>query len=134
MDKTYILDTFALISYFEGEKGAEKVKNVLEEKQKMKNIEILLCVVNLAEVYYITATERNIEKGEQTINIIKSLPITIVIADEKLSLEAARIKAKYRISLGDTFVGALAKERNGIVLTGDPHFKKLTDEVNIEWL
>lgn len=134
MDKTYILDSFALISYFEGEKGAEKVKNVLEEKQKMKNIEILLCVVNLAEVYYITATERNIEKAEQTINIIKSLPITIVIADEKLSLGAARIKAKYRISLGDTFVGALAKEKNGIVLTGDPHFKKLTDEVNIEWL
>ena len=47
---------------------------------------------------------------------------------------AARLKSKYALSYADCFAAALAKEKDCPVLTGDPEFKKLHEEIKISWL
>ena len=47
---------------------------------------------------------------------------------------AADFKARFKLSLADTFAAALARERKADLVTGDPEFKALEREVKIHWL
>lgn len=38
------------------------------------------------------------------------------------------------MSLADAFAAALAKEKKAELVTGDPEFKALEDEIRINWL
>jgi predicted nucleic acid-binding protein len=62
------------------------------------------------------------------------LGIKVVDADWRLAREAARLKAKRKIALGDSFAAALANLRGAEVVTGDPEFKQLEDEVRVLWV
>jgi predicted nucleic acid-binding protein len=65
---------------------------------------------------------------------ILSLPIEIVPVDQDLAELAGKIKSSRKISLGDCFAAALAKQRNAEIYTGDPEFKSLEPEWKIVWL
>ena len=52
-NKKYILDSFALLAYFENEISADIVKDLLHQALDQK-IELMLCAINLGEIYYIT--------------------------------------------------------------------------------
>ena len=52
----------------------------------------------------------------------------------ELTRIAARFKAKGGISYADCFAAALAKQHKATLLTGDPEFKQLEDEISISWL
>ncbi len=67
-------------------------------------------------------------------NPLNLLPVTVVDVDRDLALKAAKIKAKHAISYADCFAIALAQIKNGIVITGDPEFKKAEGIVHISWL
>jgi hypothetical protein len=43
-------------------------------------------------------------------------------------------KAKEKIAYADCFAAALAREKKAQLVTGDPEFKPLEDEVNILWI
>ena len=61
--------------------------------------------------------------------------LEITEADKKLTLEAARLKARYPIAYADCFALALAKLKKAELITGDPEFKKAAKEkVEIQWL
>jgi len=51
-----------------------------------------------------------------------------------LTLEAARLKAKYRIAYADCFTAALGKLKKAEVITGDPEFRKLSKEIRVKWI
>ena len=53
----YVLDSFALLAYFEDEPGAETVEQLLRQAERQA-ITLYLALVNLGEVYYITQRER----------------------------------------------------------------------------
>jgi predicted nucleic acid-binding protein len=38
------------------------------------------------------------------------------------------------MSYADCFAAALTKQKNGVLLTGDPEFKQVEREVSINWL
>jgi len=62
------------------------------------------------------------------------LPITIIDADNALTLQAAKLKALYPVAYADCFAAALGIMKKCKVLTGDPEFKKMTDAVKVEWI
>ena len=66
--------------------------------------------------------------------IIDQLPIEIVEADRPMVFSAAHFKARYPISYADAFSAVLAKAKNATLLTGDPEFKVLENEIDIHWL
>ncbi len=127
--KRYVLDSFALLAYLQDEPGAQIVQDVLADE----SAEILLCTVNLGEVYYITYREKGEAEAEEALLIVEQLPIEEVVPDRELILQAARIKASFSISYADAFVAALAERRQGTIVTGDSEFKQLT-HLSIKWL
>lgn len=131
--KTYILDTFALAAYFLGEEPGKKVRDLLKKLKKQKRT-AFLSEINLGELYYALFRKKSQVRAEEAIDDVRRLPINLVPADWDLILEAAKIKATKPVSFADAFVAALAKQKDGVIITSDPEFKVLQDEYQIRWL
>ena len=78
--------------------------------------------------------ERGEVKAEEVLALIKMLPIQIINVDLDLTLIASRLKSKYPVAYADCFAAALANEKNAKVITGDPEFIKMEEEIRIEWI
>ena len=130
-----VLDSWALIAFFEDEAAAEAVEEILHRAAQDK-LRLYLSALNWAEVYYNTMREVSLDAAEARAAEIATLPIEIVaVADElKLARQAAQFKARFKISLADAFAAALAKEKKAELVTGDPEFKALAKEIKIQWL
>ncbi len=130
-----VLDSWALMAFFEDEPAAATVEELLEHASREKH-RLFLTSVNWAEIYYSTMREVSQEAAEQHAHVIASLPIEIVgIGDDlKLARQAAILKAKHRISLADAFAAALAKEKKAELVTGDLEFRALEKDVKVMWL
>ena len=130
-----VLDSWALIAFFEDEPAADEVEEILAQGSREKH-RLFLTSINWAEVYYSTMREVSKDVAEEHAQVIANLPIEIVgIGDDlKLARQAAIYKATYRLSLADAFAAALAKEKKAELVTGDPEFKALEKEIKIHWL
>jgi ribonuclease VapC len=128
-----VLDSHGLLVFLEREPGFEKVKSLFVEALEEDN-NLLMTSVNFGEVYYIVLREFGEKKVNEVEKIIQTLPIEIVDVDMQLAREAARFKAMKKISYADCFTAALAKLREGEVVTGDKEFKALEGEVKISWV
>ncbi len=133
MNSNKVLDSFALIAYFENEPGSEEVKELLKFANESEN-PLLLTRVNWGEILYIRWRSGGEEKVRKLIYDLETLPIDVVEVDRDLTILAASIKAKYRLSLADAYAAALAKSRNMELVTGDPEFNQLVTEIGIYWI
>ncbi|MDI6770694.1 MAG: type II toxin-antitoxin system VapC family toxin [Anaerolineales bacterium] len=133
MTVTKILDTFALVAFFEDDAGADLVRELLLEAES-KNIKLAMTVVNLGEVWYSIARTVSPEQADAIVQEIRGMSIEIIDADWKLTHQAAIYKARGGISYADCYAAALAKLREAELVTGDPEFQKLKDEVTTAWI
>lgn len=131
--KGFVLDSYALIAYFEDEPGGEKIERILEQAEK-GSLSLLMSIVNWGEVYYSLYRSKGEEKAEESILIVDELPINVVEVNRGLMYQAARLKANHSIALGDCFAAALAMNMEYAVVTGDKEFKKIRHAVSIEWI
>ena len=131
--KRYVLDSYALIAYFEAEEGAETVAGIFKDTLADK-AEIFLCVVNWGEMYYIALREGGDDKAELYRSTLVKYPITIIEANKELTLQAAGYKAFHKMSYADAYVTALAKLRKAELVTGDKEFKPLEKEITMQWI
>jgi predicted nucleic acid-binding protein len=131
--KKYVMDSFAMIAFFENEPGAEKVGLILKSIMGRK-AKAYMSVINWGEIYYNTLREQGFETAEKVIRQLKQYPIKIVDADQKLTYEAAKLKGSYKIAYADCFAAALSHRLNAVIVTGDPEFKKLSHNYSIQWL
>ncbi len=129
----YVLDSFAMLAFLEGESGAQMVRETLVRGAKGRCI-VLLSLINLGEVLYITEREKNVAAAQQVLAAVDQLPIEILPASRQAVLAAAHIKARFPLAYADAFAAAAAAEHHGCVITGDPEFRALEGFVNIEWL
>src|SRR5579863_3947511 len=109
-----VLDSWALIAFFEDEPAAEQVENLLVKADAGMH-KLLLSVINWGEVYYNTMREVSQRAAEQTAKEIDCLTIEIVGVDDKnldLVRQAAVYKATRKISYADAFAASLAKIKN----------------------
>ena len=128
-----VLDSYALIAYFEDESSADQVKELLQQAEE-RGKSLLMSTVNWGEVYYALSRSKGESKAEESILIIDQLPITLIEINRTIAYQAAKLKARYAVAFGDCFAAALAMVNQGQVLTGDPEFKNLEKEVSINWL
>jgi len=129
----YILDSFAVLAYLEDEAGADRVHAVLAVAQQGL-VSVWMSIVNYGEVIYITEREQGLFAAQRAIAAMDQLPMSVVDADRRLTLAAAKIKAHHGISYADAFAVALAQVKQAAVLTGDPEFCKAEALVAIDWL
>ena len=132
---TKVLDSWALIAFFEDEPAAGEVEIILQRAADEKH-KLLMSVVSWGEIYYNTMREVSQAAAEQKARDIAALPIEIVGVGDDLALarQAAIFKATHKMSYADCFAAALAKENKAELVTGDPEFKEVEKEIKINWL
>lgn len=133
ISNTYILDSYALLAYLGNEAGRDRVEELLRQS-KDGETSLLLCMMNFGEVLYITERHRGLVTAQKVQALIENMPIQIIDPDRNLILDAAHIKANHPLSYADAFVVAIARQENGIIVSGDPEFKSVEEMVAIEWL
>ncbi|MDX9992866.1 MAG: type II toxin-antitoxin system VapC family toxin [Anaerolineales bacterium] len=129
----FVLDSFALLAFLEGESGMARVKSVLRDAEKGGS-QVFLSWINLGEVLYITEREQGQQQARETLAHIQSLPIQMLEVTPQDVLDAAHIKATHRLSYADAFAVVAALAQGAAVLTGDPEFENLKELVTVEWL
>ena len=128
-----LLDSFALLKFFQQESGFERVRHRLSEaKQHQKPL--LMCELNVGEVFYVIGKRHGIAQAESILAQFPTLPIHLIPATWDIVLQAARLKAQYALSYADCIAAACAISHRAALVTGDKEFKALEHLLPIEWV
>jgi PIN domain nuclease of toxin-antitoxin system len=132
--KTLVLDSHALLAFFEREAGWEKITNFLQEAAAGK-CRLVMSVVNWGEVCYVTLREYGEDHLERVRLAMDHMPVEIMPAGREVALEAARFKARGGLSYADSYVCGLAMIIKGAnIITGDPEFHAVEKTIRILWI
>jgi predicted nucleic acid-binding protein len=131
--KSIVLDSWAVIAYLEGEPSAKRVADHIADAHE-EHIPLFMSVVNAGEVWYIIAREASVSDADRSITELRHLGIEFIDADWTLAREAGGFKSKHKMSFADCFAAALAKHKKASLITGDPEFKQLEQEITVDWL
>jgi predicted nucleic acid-binding protein len=93
-----------------------------------------LSEINYAEVKYMIIRKDGAAAWQAARQVLVALPIEFHEGTRAMSDVAAELKARFSISLADAFAAALAKLKKAELVTGDPEFRELQDEITINWL
>lgn len=128
----FVLDSFAVLAYFQAENGGERVLELLNNAREDK-VQLAMSLINAGEVVYLTGRNRGRKIAEAVLKDLRDLPITFYEASEERILAAAWIKASHAISYADSFAVQLAQELKAALVTGDPEFEGMKD-LKVLWL
>ena len=129
-----VLDSSAVLALFFDEPAAEQVQQIIAEAAD-ENREIFISAVNWAEVLY-KVQQLQGDAGVQAAKLFEH-ETTLVVreVDRELAELAAQLKVSYRLSVGDAFCAALAKQLKAVLVTGDAEFEPLeTHFKKVVWL
>ena len=131
----YVLDSFALLAYLEGEAGTPKVRAVLEGAAAGRH-PVYLSLINLGEVLYVIERERGLREAQRTLAAVDQLPLEVLPVTRATVLAAAHVKARFPLSYADAFAVVSAQDRAATVMTGDPEFEPVAEAglIAIDWL
>lgn len=131
--KAIVLDSWAIMSYLEGEASAERVADIMADAHE-DGVPLFMSVINAGEVWYILAREVSVAEADSSIRQLRQLGIDFIDADWDLAHVAAGFKSKHKMSFADCFAAALTKQKKATLLTGDAEFKQVEPEITIDWL
>lgn len=130
---TYVLDSCALVAFFQSEVGGEKLREIFKNRSN----NVLMHAINLGEVYYDTL-RRSQQNADELLEYVFKLPINLIWdIDEQLIKTAGHFKVNYKMSYADSFVLATAHIHKGSVVSTDHHeFDTVEQNTNLEffWL
>lgn len=133
MDNYYILDSYAILALLNDEPSAPRIEMLLQQAQR-NEITLSMSLINLGEIAYIIERRWGQEKLRIVLAYLEEAPIKIVPATKERVFAAAHFKARYPIAYADAFAVALAKESSATLLTGDPEFQIISNQITVEWL
>ena len=122
---TVVLDSWAVLRYLEDEgPAAIAVADLLDSDRP------LMSWINLGEVHYVLRRAHGEDDAAQTVRDLREV-IDARLPDERIVLDAARIKADQPMSYADAFAAALAVSQGAELWTGDPEL--LVDDAAWRW-
>ena len=124
MPKHYVLDTSAIFTYTKDEAGSDILEDIFDSAKRRKSL-IYLSFITLTELYYVSWQEKGEEIARELMVLVESLPMERVDSTGPLALLAGRIKANYRLSVADAFIGATAIHKQAVLVHKDPEFEAL---------
>ncbi|QPN59163.1 PIN domain-containing protein [Synechococcus sp. CBW1002] len=123
-----LLDTSALLTLRDDEPGADRVEQALERQGRC-----YACFLSRMEVLYRVWKDEDERAGRLAYEQLKALPLRWIEASEPLLEQAASIKARYALSLADSWIAAAAQQVGAILLHKDPELRAIAD-LSQEWL
>jgi predicted nucleic acid-binding protein len=131
--KTYVFDASALFIFLLKQAGSDKVSALLKEAMHGRG-RILMSAVNYGEVYGSILRQHGKDRALAIMSAVKPLPIELMDSTPQRAMQAADLKAKYKLYYVDSFAAALAIEHKATLVTSDSDFKKLGQGVPVMWL
>ncbi len=111
---TVVLDSWAVLRYLENvEPTAGLVAKLLDDDRP------LMSWINLGEVHYILRRSHGEDDAVEAVRDLRDV-INFRLPDERLVLDAARLKADHLMAYADAFGAALAIAEEATLWTGDP--------------
>lgn len=122
---TVVLDSWAVLRYLEdASPAAEAVSDLLGQEKP------LMSWINLGEVHYVLRRLHGEDAATETVRDLRDV-IDARLPDERLVIDAARIKADHPMAYADAFAAALTVAGDATLWTGDPEL--LLDGSSWRW-
>jgi len=128
-----VLDSWAWMALVMGEGAGAEVEKLIHSAARNSN-QLWMTTVNLGEVWYSIARRKSPSQADEALELVALAGIRIAPADWTLTYQAAQFKSRYRMSYADAFAAALARAHGVELVTGDPEFRALEDQIKIHWL
>jgi predicted nucleic acid-binding protein len=130
----FVLDAWAILALLQREEpAASRVKALLDEAYQ-DQADLYISMINLGEVLYRVGKVTGEDEAWETLRQLRSLPVTVLPADEKAVLAAVTFKMRHPLSYADAFAAAATQELDATLLTGDPELLALSRLLKIEKL
>jgi len=127
-----VLDTSAVLALWNNEDGAAAVEKVLRESSLRKPV--YLSFMTFMECRYRLWKDYGKSAADELSRSLSQLPVTRVDVDDALLMTAAELKARFRISVADSWIIATAITRNATLVHKDPEFEAVADHVALKAL
>lgn len=112
------LDSWAILAWLDGEQPAlDRVDGLLETRP-------VVSWINLVEVYYRLERDHGRGLADSTLSELRAV-LSPDLPGTARMIEAARLKARAPIALGDCFAAVTAAAHGLTLLTGDPELLEL---------
>ena len=131
----FVLDACALISLLNKEQGYEKIRNLMIGAE-LGEVSVYMNSVNLLEVYYDRIKVNGADVADAFLETVYGSYIEILENQNKDILRnAGMLKAKYKMSLADSFALSTAISKQATIITSDHHeFDVVEQNENIKFL
>ena len=116
MTRTVFFDTYTWIEHLDGN---------LNVSFAMHDAEMISSPIVLYEVFskYLAIDEK---KAAEMAGWVQAKS-RLVNVDKYIALRAAQLRKKYKFSMADSIILSTAIQENAEIVTGDPHFKNVTE-------
>lgn len=125
-NKTFVLDTSALLALRGNEAGADRVQ-VLLEQAKRNQCRIVVSFMTRMEVLYCVRREEGEEAAREALRLIDSFSIEWMSCEPAILDRASEIKSNGRVSVADSWIAATASVLNATLVHKDPEFTPLSE-------
>lgn len=124
---SYLLDTKALIAFFNNEAGADKVEEILKAIDE-GNAAGFISAITVTELYYLYSRRIGERIAKERIEQIKLSNLRVVTINEDIAMKAGEYKVK-AIPIADALIAASAQFVDAPIVTDDEHFEKVNVRV-----
>ncbi len=128
-----VLDTSAILAYLLGEPGCEQVRQLLRQASA-GSLRALLSIMTRYELRYLNLRAGGEAQADQVEERLSDLPLRVEPVDEGQLKRAAALKANGGLSVADSWIAALAAERNATLVHRDPEFEAVAQMVKLQAL
>lgn len=127
--KDYVLDANALLRYVLNTAGADKVRAILQQRER-ETARVSMSVINVGEVFYVLARRTGEGGALEAVNKLRHV-VSYIPAELEEAIAAAKIKHQFHMGYADCFAAALALQLNGTLVSADPVFEKLGKSIKL---
>jgi PIN domain nuclease of toxin-antitoxin system len=135
----YVFDTSALLCFTDKERGWPRVEQIINESAGGRAT-ILMSAVNWGEIALVLYRRYGLSQGNQIVQKIRALPITIVPLDASAAEGAGIFQQDFHVPYAHAFAGSLTlkmsaghKKDWATLVTADHDFKNVpTGTLQIE--
>jgi len=123
---SFVLDTSALLALRGDEPGADRVESLLSQAKKSQ-CRLLASFMTRMEVLYIVWREEGEEAARHALRLMDSFAVHWISCEPNILEIASGIKARGRLSVADSWIGATAIAYDATLVHKDPEFEPLKE-------
>lgn len=123
---SFVLDTCALLALRGDESGAHRVEALLSQAKK-NQCRLLASFMSRMEVFSNVRREEGQEAARHALRLMDSFTLQWVSCEPSILETASRIKARGRLSVADSWIGATAIVHGATLVHKDPEFESFKE-------